>query len=968
MKRRHLIHHFIFVAILLSGGLPLCAQPDPASTWWYPFGPPEASRTNDVATGSQQSDDLRIKWRTTELKNSPVLLVGALRREDGAIDQQIVGNDIGTTIVALLTSGGFIDTLCDVKEFILDPERIRLTGLFNSRGTTVNPTGIPDVVGIGVEQFYTPDTKPYALLVDVSGGLRNLIGLTQTNYTQLDSFENDRNKYVTIYPVAAYTPPNETQPIALSVVSQERFVRDSSRFGNNRVLDRMLNGLRRYSLLPGQDQGIAQIRGDTFLVTPLAYHSAPAFRYDTTSGTHLISLSTERYAFAPEIISFTTTFGKLTQSNAPSPVHLRIPDPPNLVSTVGISSYLPLNVDAVAGFFLTMTVDNVTGATIQRYRVAYDERESHSGGPTMRLAGQNEVNGEVEIYESAKPGEESGFSIVPADVDGHAPGYPDVGTEYLVNNPGQELVATTYPLPTTESERNWAYIFRFNKRNSIETRAFNYITRARARGRVVASGDLVDDADGRQEFVLVWKDSLFVMQLRSYAEWNKFRNPNDELNDPFLTLARFGLGDSIVSVAIADVENDGENDLLVGTTGATYLIGTPRADAFTFSGESLGRTICPSDTISVRWKRMTIGSGEGIIVRLVGPDGSTIIPSQRVGGDSLRATPMELQLRRSGEYRVIVTDALYDYVLSESAPFTISESSIGELDFNDVASVTPGEIVRDTIDLACVPSLRLQSLSTEGVWEDVEDGVEMLDDGRAAIAATIGCVGDDACDPIDGGGRLSFRLVSPIDTGAVRFLDIDGGVVPIDIMPGDTSRSRRRTVSWHASDFAPCERLQLALSDDDDDVIIATDIDPDEESVIFSVPSSLSDTVAVCLVCVEEEICRSGRGVVVVGDVVAGNYVTPNPFDPTSSNGSGMMDIVYRLETDGRVALDIYDASRTMVRRIVPNQMRTAGDYRDAWDGRNQDGEIVANGTYICVITSSSGETIILSAVVIKQQ
>ena len=73
----------------------------------------------------------------------------------------------------------------------------------------------------------------------VLGLIFGVIGLTQTNYTQLDSFENDRNKYVTIYPVAAYTPPNETQPIALSVVSQERFVRDSSRFGNNRVLDRI---------------------------------------------------------------------------------------------------------------------------------------------------------------------------------------------------------------------------------------------------------------------------------------------------------------------------------------------------------------------------------------------------------------------------------------------------------------------------------------------------------------------------------------------------------------------------------------------------------------------------------------------------------------------------------------------------------------------------------------------------------
>ena len=72
------------------------------------------------------------------------------------------------------------------------------------------------------------------------------------------------------------------------------------------------------------------------------------------------------------------------------------------------------------------------------------------------------------------------------------------------------------------------------------------------------------------------------------------------------------------------------------------------------------------------------------------------------------------------------------------------------------------------------------------------------------------------------------------------------------------------------------------------------------------------------------------------------NY--PNPFNPETW-------IPYRLAQEAEVAIMIYDTKETQVRRLALGN-QAAGYYAERgkaayWDGRNEDGEVVASGIYI---------------------
>jgi len=133
------------------------------------------------------------------------------------------------------------------------------------------------------------------------------------------------------------------------------------------------------------------------------------------------------------------------------------------------------------------------------------------------------------------------------------------------------------------------------------------------------------------------------------------------------------------------------------------------------------------------------------------------------------------------------------------------------------------------------------------------------------------------------------------------------------------------------------------------------------------VPESLGDSLILCVRCVD--------GPVRPGDVIGlraepideSNYVAPNPFDPDASETQGRgADIVFRLQRGGRTSVIIYDPGRREVVRLVDSEEMEPGAHQVRWDGANATGDRVANGTYICVISSTSGEQIILPIAVVK--
>jgi hypothetical protein len=70
---------------------------------------------------------------------------------------------------------------------------------------------------------------------------------------------------------------------------------------------------------------------------------------------------------------------------------------------------------------------------------------------------------------------------------------------------------------------------------------------------------------------------------------------------------------------------------------------------------------------------------------------------------------------------------------------------------------------------------------------------------------------------------------------------------------------------------------------------------------------------------------------------LAQNY--PNPFNPSTV-------IQYDLESGSRVRLRVYDLLGQVVRELV-RERQEEGRYRVVWDGRDDDGAVVANGVYV---------------------
>ncbi|NIO28033.1 MAG: choice-of-anchor D domain-containing protein [Candidatus Latescibacteria bacterium] len=82
-----------------------------------------------------------------------------------------------------------------------------------------------------------------------------------------------------------------------------------------------------------------------------------------------------------------------------------------------------------------------------------------------------------------------------------------------------------------------------------------------------------------------------------------------------------------------------------------------------------------------------------------------------------------------------------------------------------------------------------------------------------------------------------------------------------------------------------------------------------------------------------------------VPDAFALYQNVPNPFNPTTT-------IAYDVPAGGgRVRLDIFDVSGRLV-RILVDGTQTEGVKRASWDGRNNQGAVVASGVYFCRMTA----------------
>ena len=90
-----------------------------------------------------------------------------------------------------------------------------------------------------------------------------------------------------------------------------------------------------------------------------------------------------------------------------------------------------------------------------------------------------------------------------------------------------------------------------------------------------------------------------------------------------------------------------------------------------------------------------------------------------------------------------------------------------------------------------------------------------------------------------------------------------------------------------------------------------------------------------------------------VPDSTALAYAAPNPFAPSRETTT----IVFSLSQDAEVSVVIYDFASGLVRDLATDAPFIGGvDHRILWDGLDQDGQLVANGTYFYRIALNTGQ------------
>jgi len=86
-------------------------------------------------------------------------------------------------------------------------------------------------------------------------------------------------------------------------------------------------------------------------------------------------------------------------------------------------------------------------------------------------------------------------------------------------------------------------------------------------------------------------------------------------------------------------------------------------------------------------------------------------------------------------------------------------------------------------------------------------------------------------------------------------------------------------------------------------------------------------------------------------------YAYPSPFSPVVQSGQ-VVRIHHCPRQDGTVTIKIYDFAMNLVITLVNGQDRHEGvEYDEPWDGKNEKGDLVANGVYFFRVEAAGGQT-----------
>ncbi len=953
------ITYILGAALICVASINSSAQPANTANWMYPDGNSEGTRYVKYKSQSQIADSFKIKWSTSAISGDIKPLIGNVINNAKIFPgfsyapNELVAVQGGRIVVVDAT--GKTHKMTDYLPYLKEVSALIDTNKYDLSGTFTAPV----VMGIEtVEMQNQIDSLSFAYIAGFDSKADTVMLLRRL---ALDMRKFSPNNYAALKPI--YGKKANDEFFIYSTVNTSAPTIDPNSFNTMPYF-----------------RGMAQFRPGTMEPNYPLPDSKDVFE-------NRVLLAGEVNFASPSITQIADGRVLMAMPYYPTPSlgDNVVIESPNLSSTTKANEPYLVSLDIsdmlVNGDIFT-PLSNIVNGTRPQIRPYYVHIKDRNNGDSIFVLVAEEYRGRdssigkaklhlfdikgdpvTDAFSSTNPpftgGDNHQWSVAVGDIDGDP---SNTWGNYYPNNPGQEIIVTQstrdFVVPSSK-----LFVLRYYSGTPVEKPTppgaelfpFDTICSQRINGWVAAVNDIDGASNNKDEIFLVDGSILRVVQLRDYNTFEfKIGNPLD-------TLMSFEFKNQTISnVAIADLEGDGLNDIIVTTHDSTYVIGSEIFNTLKVLEPSQYTEYCAGDTVEIKWVNV-IKSPTSIDILYQG---------------FRNGVKIDTLLPIHSEYNNIVDTSAFNYVVgkdvigtsgyfivrSPNAPERVIDRSV-DIQFNEPwISINPpadfdfypGKLITVTGRTRCVDSVALEFSYNDSTWvRNLTSAVES--DGSFRVVVELPCPDFFKCDTIDGNKYLYARGISfradLSDTSFTLPIPIHPAYFPVEIVPCPTG-CPTRVFTWDATKLAtPSANVNIYISIDKGLTYkeigsVATTA----EKFSWNVPLNLPEAIIVRFCC--DNACI--RTDTLLQDFMPTyiNVIAPNPFNPLTDR----LEVTYNVPVECDVNIKIIDAADRLVAEPVRSITRMPGvAYCDHWDGIRHDGTACENGLYYLVLELSTG-------------
>lgn len=963
-----LLFLIFLVAILYIPDI-LSAQSASTANWMYPDGNPEGTRYVARKSRTQDLSLFKIKWSTNAISGDVKPLIGNLINNPKIYSgfdycpNEIIGIKSGR--ITLVDATGKVHKLSDYMPYVNN-----VSALFDTSSSGVYSNGAYMLAGIESLEAETGDSLGFAYICGFNSSA-DTMEIIRRLAVDLRDFKPN---------VSASVKPFFGRNINGSYNFYAALNMSSPNISNSANQVPYFRGIAQFeipSLKPDYPLPDAQDFGNSRMyIAPEISFSQPSISLINGNQTSLLLPNFPTTSFKDFSIDNVNT-NSVTYADRPYVLYYDLSNETinDAITPYDISNLVNGTRPQIRTYFVHINDANTGDSTFILLAEEYTGRNGSAGISKLHLLdseGDPIPLNQNELISPIVGGKNHLWSVAVGNVDGNT---SNSWGDIYPNNAGQEIIVT-------QSSREFAYpasklmILKYYSGSPIEKptppgavlNPFDTICTQTINGWVAAVNDIDGKSDNKDEIFLVDGSTLRVLTMRDYNTF-EFRSGN-----PFDTVFAIDFkNQTISSVEVADLEGDGQNDIIVTTQDSTYIIGAEMLNIVNVISPKEQLNYCYGDTVNIKWVNV-IKSQAGINIKYQAvkdnvPSGN---PINIVSGlknqvdTSSYAVPVDTLLSGTSGYFIIEGAANPTITRDSTAILTFNKPYFALNTIPNPDNLRAGSSFYVAGTAYCMDSVSVAyKFTRDTMWTSLGNQV-ISSDGSFSFLTTIPCL------PV-------FNCLGPdtINTMSIRFTAYKNSyrdsstVLPINVLPAlfpltydsCSTGCPTRYFRWNKNDLKfACTDIDISVSIDNGKTfsLIGT-AKADDELFIWNIPNNLPNSAIIRFCCSNSCI----RIDTLMQDYKAQyvNIVAPNPFDPTK----GQLDIIYTVPSESNLTIKIFDQANRIVSIPVNGVSRRPNvSYCDHWNGQRADGSFVDNGMYYICLELSNGAKEILPVYISK--